>query len=527
MDFTHLTNDTESSNSSAPKQAFDETIISVLYGHVLTHPDSCILRWVNEKGDLVDSLTYAELWSKSGQVVALLQRERIEKGDRVMVAFLPGLEYIPALIGCMRAGVIACSVYPPNPLRGKHSFAQFNKQAKDAGASFALTTHKFKLNLMASVLKGNRTHVKWLATDNLKSMEDPIATKLGMQDQELIRSLKSSDIAFIQYTSGSTNFPKGVMLTHAAIASNLSQQSYTQNKALEKLERGREAVVASWLPCYHDYGLFVPLLLTIYNLPVSAVLMSPMDFIKNPLLYVEVIERYDASMMIGPNFGYMLLGKRMKAANRKVGVKVVLADVSAEPIDPRTLDVMKETIGIDESAIHLSYGMAECCLMACDVFSEKIVVDKQENCVGVGQLSQASKFGVHFLVVDPSSKSHLEDGSIGMIYLASPSLASGYWKNQEASKSFSALVKDGIPFLETGDVGMIKDGLLFVTGRHKELIIINGKNIYPTDLERTVENEFPEVIRPGSSVAFQSTASTAGIAVEIRKTARRSMGQVS
>jgi len=161
-------------------------------------------------------MSYGRLWEESGRVVALLRDQGIHPGDRVMVAYLPGLDFLPALFGCMRFGAIACSVYPPNPANAKHSFAQFNNQVADAGAKFALTSTLFRRVIIASALKGNKTPgVKWLATDKLKH---------GITEAEAksFPVIKASDIAFIQYTSGSTSVPKGVVISHGALFENLT-----------------------------------------------------------------------------------------------------------------------------------------------------------------------------------------------------------------------------------------------------------------------------------------------------------------
>jgi acyl-CoA synthetase (AMP-forming)/AMP-acid ligase II len=451
-------------------------------------------------------------------VAGELRSKGVVPGDRVMVAYPPGLDFMVGFFGCMRLGAIACSVYPPNPHKkaAHHSFAQFNQQTHDAGATVGLTSSTFRRLLRLAALQGHKTTLKWITTDDVvlsSTTGRSTADRDGMVP--LFVPPKVDDIAFIQYSSGSTSEPKGVMITHRALMHNLAMIENRQQLQCH------QAVGLSWMPQYHDFALVGGFMQSVWTTTLDYIAMSPIDFIKNPLIWADAIAKFRPTHTGGPNFAFGLLAKRLKAARRVLppDCSIVCAMMGGEPISCDTIREMQD-VGFPAAAIKPSYGMAETCLFAISAIGDDLLFDSAGRTVSQGSVEQARQFGVYFLICDRHNNDVvLESGSEGEVMLASPSLASGYWAKPELSKAFQAKVFENRAYFATGDLGKIENGRLFITGRLKELIIVNGKNVIPTDLERTIEKRFESTIRPGSTVAYQHGPTSVGIVLEIRDSA--------
>lgn len=476
--------------------------------------DDNIFTWLNDKGKEETTMSARELWERSGFVAdKILKNKNVRPGDRVMLVYPFGLEFLVGLIACMRAGVIAVSVYPPNPTNLSGEIPKFTKFYEDCGATVALTTTNYRFaskmySLSTVVFLGSVTWpqgLEWITTnDRIKSgyvRETP--NDAPIQDE---------NVMFIQYTSGSTGNPKGVMVTSKALDANLLS-TYVAMKADEN------TVAVVWVPQYHDYGLIGGYLQTCFN-GAHCVAMSPLTFIQRPLLWAETIDKYKATHTGGPNFAYSLLAKRISQSGVTYDMSsLVHADISAEPIAPSTLQKMVD-IGIPSRAIMQTYGIAECVgmLLTCGKG-----VDPKTCLPSCGVVSQATKMNKHVVIVDDDGK-RVSDGTTGHIFAAAPDVVPGYWGKEELSK-VTMRVKLGVSglsadlhWLRTGDLGYIKNDQLYVTGRQKEVIIIQGRNFYPHDIERLVESEFDGSIRPGCICAGQYTTSSVFVVAEVYPT---------
>jgi acyl-CoA synthetase (AMP-forming)/AMP-acid ligase II len=326
----------------------------------------------------------------------------------------------------------------------------------------------------------------------------------------------------IQYTSGSTGAPNGVMLSHGNLLHNLEQIRL-------RFEHTEHSHGLIWLPPYHDMGLIGGILQPLYaGFPVT--LMSPMHFLQQPLRWLQAISLFQATTSGGPNFAYELCVERIEPEECE-GLDLStwsVAFTGAEPVRAETLErfvAAFEPFGFRREALYPCYGLAEATLMVsggsrsaapviAHLHSESLenaqVVsvtreDQESRClVGCGHNLDRQEI----VIVDPEHLRQKPKGEVGEIWVRGPSVGQGYWGRPEQSKAtFQAYLADSGdgPFLRTGDLGFVKEGELFITGRLKDLIILNGRNLYPQDIERTVEESHPS-IRPGCCVAFSVNA---------------------
>ncbi|HEV7509092.1 MAG TPA: non-ribosomal peptide synthase/polyketide synthase [Thermoanaerobaculia bacterium] len=452
-------------------------------------------------------LTYAELDARAVAVAAAL-REAVAPGDRALLLFPPGLDFIVAFFGCLYAGVVAVPAYPPRP--HDRSQARLRSIARDAEPRVALTTSATLSGLAGlTAVAPELAAVRWIATDALASSLP--GTQLPEPDPE--------SIAFLQYTSGSTAEPKGVEVTHA----NLLHNERMIGAAFEQDER---SVVVGWLPLYHDMGLIGTVLQPLHA-GGRCVLMSPVAFLQRPMRWLEAINRYRGTTSGGPNFAYELC-VRKATPEALAGLDLTswrVAFNGAEPVRAETLERFAETFaptGFRPEAFYPCYGLAEATLFVAGGLSgrrprvarvEPAALERNDVVVVAPEVPDARSLvssgrpwmGQRIVVADPETGVACPPGRVGEIWIAGSSVAQGYWHNPEATaRDFKAFLtgpgSDG-PFLRTGDLGFVADGELYVTGRLKDLIILRGRNHYPQDLERTAESSHPD-LRPGNAAAF-------------------------
>ena len=453
------------------------------------------------------SLTYGELDARARAIAARLQRLGAY-GERVLLLYPPDLEYIAAFFGCLYAGAVAVPVFAP---RANRSLSRLQSIAADAQARVMLTTSSVFSHIepfMAQVAELQAMH--WLITDN---MDDETAQEWKEP------SIDGDTLAFIQYTSGSTASPKGVMVSHANILHNekMIQSAFRQTE---------QSVILSWLPLYHDMGLIGGVLQPLY-VGARCILMSPVSFLQKPLRWLQAISRYRATTSGGPNFAYDICVQKIGLPSR---TELDLSSWSvafngSEPIRAQTLKQFAEAFepcGFRQDAFFPCYGLAEATLFVSGNPVVRSPVIKtfradslakhrvEEQAAGVDVDTQALVgCGATFLrqkalIVNTETSTPCAPDEVGEIWVAGDSVAGGYWNRPDETQSIFrarlAGTQEG-PFLRTGDLGFLHDGELFITGRLKDLIIIRGRNLYPQDIEQTVE-ECHVALRRGGGVAF-------------------------
>ncbi|CAM2068040.1 AMP-binding protein [Sulfidibacter corallicola] len=483
------------------------TFLDLLRWRAQEKPDHATYLYLEDGEHREVPLTNHELDIKARAIAAKLQ-SLVKSGDRALLLFPAGLSYLTAFYGCMYAGVVAVPAYPPNRASLQKNLPRLMSIIEDAQASVVLCNTDIH-GMAASLFEnqyGGGPH--FIPTDQLSDEWAYDWTE---------PHVKADDIAFLQYTSGSTGQPKGVILNHHNILDNSERIS-------RRFGIHANSVVVSWLPPYHDMGLIGGLLQPLYS-GIRVILMSPFSFLRKPMRWLRTISQYGATCSGGPNFAYELC---LQKATEK---DLAMLDLSswesafngAEPISSQTLDRFADAFsicGFQRDALYPVYGMAEATLMvtggdpedshaAVPFDEEKLEEHRAIRCdrvnghrtlVGCGHALEE-----HVLeVVDPQSEAPCPNGNIGEIWVSGPSIAQGYF-NQEAltERVFGAELGayPGRKFLRTGDLGFLFEDQLYVTGRLKDLIIIRGRNYYPHDLERTVEYCHP-AIRPGCAAAF-------------------------
>ncbi len=454
-------------------------------------------------------LTYAELDERARSVARALRERGVSPGDRALLLYPPGLDFIPAFFGCLYAGVIAVPAYPPQPSQASRTLPRLLSIVADADVAIVLANASVadaatRMSIDAPALAS----IPWLATDTLFEHDTgewhdvPIDTH---------------DLAFLQYTSGSTASPRGVMVSHANLLHNLA---YASSAA----DRDRSTRSVSWLPVIHDMGLIEGVLGPIFG-GYPAFLMAPASFLHRPIRWLRAITRYRASTSGGPNFAYDLCVRKVTDAQRDA------LDLSswrtayngAEPIRAETLEAFHarfQGVGFEWRSFYPVYGLAESTLLVSTGgrHYEPVIHDVSTDALTRGRLriARASNsgtrplvssgpvsFGTRALIVDPHTRLRCADGRIGEIWVESPSVARGYWRrDDETRETFQARLAGGEgPFLRTGDLGALHDGELFIAGRLKDVLIVRGFKHYPQDVERTAERQHA-AIRPGCSAAF-------------------------
>ncbi|WNG57427.1 amino acid adenylation domain-containing protein [Archangium gephyra] len=482
------------------------TLVDILRTRATQTPDRTAYTFLMDGESEAVSLTYAELDRRARAIAANLQVAGAA-GERALLLFPPGLEYVAAFWGCLYAGAMAVPAYPPDPMRLGRTLPRLQAIIADSRTRVALTTRAIlDFSEMVFAEAPELRALNWVATDEVSA---------SGEDAWRAPGLDRSTLAFLQYTSGSTSTPKGVMLTHG----NLLENERMIQSAFEHDER---SIVVGWLPLYHDMGLIGNMLQPLY-LGVPCVLMSPMDFLQKPLRWLQAISTYRATTSGGPNFAYDLCVRKISPAEREtLDLRSwTLAFSGAEPVRRDTLDRFVEAFGpcgFRREAFYPCYGLAEATLivsggrkaepplvrgfdtraLARDSAVPSSGPDAQPL-VGCGQALP----GERIAIVDPTTLAPCTPGKVGEIWVAGPHVAQGYWNRpQETEAAFRASLPGGDgPYLRTGDLGFLDGGELFVTGRLKDLIIIRGANHYPQDIELTMERAHPAV-RPGCGAAF-------------------------
>jgi FkbH-like protein len=497
--------DTEQNAEPSCPQA---SLVDLLRWRAANQPDQHAYSFLSHDGADTAYVSYADLDRQARTIAALLQREGLD-GKRALLLYPPGLDYIAAFFGCLYAGVAAIPAYPPHPAHLERALPRLEAIIHDAQPGVALTTATIQ-PLTKTLLATNRdlAGLRWLATDMLDQC---------LADEWQAPWLDTSALALLQYTSGSTATPKGVMLTHANLMHNaeLIHRSFTTTSD----SRG-----VFWLPLYHDMGLIGGIVQPLYC-GGATTLMSPIAFLQRPIRWLEAISRTRATISGGPNFAYDLCVRKITPEQRATLdlSSWEVAFTGAEPVRADTLERFAaafEPYGFRRTAFYPCYGLAEATLFVtggrvdappvirrfdgASLKQHRAVAalddgSGQRVLVGCGQSTSDQQL----VIVHPEALTLCAPGQVGEIWLSGPSVAQGYWNRlDETERAFKAtLAGHESQFFRTGDLGFVQHGELFITGRIKDLIIIRGRNHYPQDIELTAERSH-EALRPGCGAAF-------------------------
>ena len=486
-----------------------DTVLDVLRWRAEHQPDQTAYVFLRDGVTPDAVLTYKELDLKACSIAGYLQA-RFHPGTCLLLVYPPGLDFVQAFWGALYAGMVAVPVPPPDAFRLKQSTARLLRIAEDARPAGALSTSQVCAILRQQDFPENSIlRERWISLDEAGS---------DLSGHWTLTPPTSATLAYLQYTSGSTSAPKGVMVSHG----NMTSQSRCITEA-----GGYDAHSAtlSWMPHFHDYGLVKGIIQPAW-IGRPSYLMSPLTFLKRPLRWLEAIQRYQVTHSGGPNFAYRHCVETIMPEDRaKLNLSGwEVASCGAEPIASDTIDRFAEAFapaGFRREAFSPAYGMAEFTLLISlkrqgllptvqdfdpAALEQGVVSDAKpgasvvRHVVGCGIPVGDTKV----IIAHPETLSHCAAQQIGEIWLAGASTAQGYWNNpEETARTFGAMLRDTGegPFLRTGDLGFLKDGEVFVTGRLKDLLIVRGRNHYPHDIERTVE-QCHALFRVGGAAAF-------------------------
>src|ERR1700723_2382909 len=478
------------------------------------HPNRLLYSYIDLNGKQIGAYSYGSFLHRTKAIAEHLRKERrFAAEDRLLLAYPPGLEMICAFFGCVRAGLIPVPVYPPSSRGFQSALYKMVHIAKDCQAAGILTSSDYHASLKTNLTRGgvSASDVDYISGLPWIVTEDFVST---ISDEPFFGS---SEILFLQYTSGSTMEPKGVMVSHENIL-----------QTCPLVIDHPSPVVVSWLPQYHDMGL-----IGCYLYPAlkggTTYGFSATDFIQRPVLWFDAITTYRATATAAPNFAYdycLRAGRLSKESLEDCdlsSLRVLMC--AAEPVKPDTYTRFLEAFqpyGLKSESFYAAYGLAENTL-AVSLGGRNIVsVNKRALALGkarltteVSEIGAATQVvscgtplpGLDVKIVDPEQHVALKPGLIGEIWIAGSGKCLGYWNNPELTRrQFHARLVDDSPYddgyLRTGDMGFFHNGQLFVCGRIKDMIILRGQNYYPQDIEDVVEKA-SGLIRTHCVAAFQ------------------------
>jgi acyl-CoA synthetase (AMP-forming)/AMP-acid ligase II len=577
-----------------------QTLPDLLHLRATEQPHRVAYRFLQDGVYESAQISYGELERRASAIATTLQTKTCP-GSRALLLYPPGLDFIAAFFGCLYAGVIAVPAYLPQRTQ---NIPRLQSIATDAQATLALTT--------SDALSAIKRHLPpypaleqltWVVSDDIVTDHDSTGQdstgrdrkafqsdrKAFQSDREAFQSDRTGnctghtpadDIAFLQYTSGSTGQPKGVMVSHRNILHNLSLIH-------DCFDNTAESIGVSWLPPYHDMGLIGGILQPLY-IGAPMVLMPPMAFLQKPMRWLQAISHFRATVSGGPNFAFDLCTRRAKPHQLK-DLDLShwqIAFTGAEPVRAHTLNRFTQTFspyGFQPTALQPCYGMAESTLLissvprtaaatqltvsAPDLANNQVVLKtkeresgqvllaeqqpEQQTLVSCGKVMQRQSLqresqslqqkSLQTIIVDPQRLTPCTNNQIGEIWVAGDSVAKGYWNQPQLSQdTFCAYLSDNSqspdpnlsqdtfkgPYLRTGDLGFILNGELFITGRLKDLIILRGQNHYPQDIELTVEQSHPS-LRPSAGAVFTVEEQAQEKLVIVQEVERQALRQLS
>ncbi len=493
-------------------------------------PDAPAFAFLTDGDEVGARLTFGDL-ERRARILASGLVERDLEGERIVLLFPTGPEYVVSLFACLLAGAVAVPAYPPGSIPRDRGMERIRALVHDADAAAVLAADAGPDPDSVRRALGRET-LQWLTAEPVES--EPGSSGPGSYGSASSRlpDIHAGTLALLQYTSGSTAAPKGVAIPHSSLMANCELM-----RRVFEAEPGDRLVY--WVPLYHDYGLIGVVLAGVYG-GCECYLMSPLHFLQRPARWLQAISDHRAAYAGAPNFGYELCRRKVTDEQRATLdlSSLKAASTGGEPIRAATLRGFGERFapnGFRLSMFLPAYGLAENTLVATAVprGNEPTILAVDPAALAEGRLEPAANGRTlvgcgpaaptqEVVVVDPETRRRRPDGEVGEIWLRGPSLARGYWRRaEETARTFDARLDepgDTGGFLRTGDLGALVDGELFVTGRIKDLIILGGRNLYPQDIELTVEG-CSDALRPGCSVAFaveDGKAERLVIAAEVR-----------
>ncbi len=476
-------------------------------------PQGLAYGFVRDTLELESQLTYGELERTVRSLTGHLAR-RARPGTRVLLLYPPGIDVVCAFWSCICAGLVPVPSPAPDPVRRKHSLPRLRAIIEDAQVSLVLTTSGIEAVSLELSVARNGSQVEWMATDRPYDQVDAVE----------LPHLERTALAYLQYTSGSTATPRGVMISHGNVLAHCKAMSLAGRVS----DHSRSLC---WLPYFHDYGLLHGIIAPFYA-GIPAYLMSPVTFLRRPLRWLEAVSRFSITHSGGPNFAYesCLRAVRQQREWQSDLSTWTVASCGAEPVHADTVERFSETFGpwgFRRTSFAPAYGLAEATLLVTmkqtGTEPTLLKIEAEALVASIVKESSASERGTRtlvgcgepleetrILIVNPTTKSSCQAGEVGEVWLAGAGIATGYWgRPEESETTFKATITesgDG-PYLRTGDLGFIHRGELFLTGRLKDLIIVRGRNYYPHDLEWTAERAHPG-LRRGCGAAFSVEGET-------------------
>jgi len=492
------------------------SLVDMLFSQSDSFGERLFAEFLGEDGNVESTLSFSELYSEARNIALDLVGKGVQ-GKNVILLYPPGLEYIKAFFACMCAGATPVPAYPP---MGEKDIDRLIRIIKDCDAELILSQSMLTPMIQYWInSNAEKTDVTCCSTDTIAITSDV---------EFAVFKPNPDDIAFLQYTSGSTGHPKGVMVSHRNLLENFKSIAQCFMDKNEKELGADHYKTVIWLPPFHDMGLIGGILMPLY-LGSSVTLMSPLTFLKTPYIWLKAISDRKAKFSGGPNFSYQYCVRKITPEQRD-SLDLSHWDVAfngAEPIQAASLRSFSEyfsSTGFKDNAFLPCYGLAEATLfvagspqgrgmltrptcldaLAIGESKKKLATNKRAELVSSGVLASQTLVEI----VNPSTNCRVESGKIGEIWVNSPSVCAGYWgKPQYSEKVFRATIKNdenangGMTYLRTGDLGFMDGGELFVTGRLKEVVIVAGRNHYPQDLELSFQKS-SELIRKGCGAAF-------------------------
>lgn len=473
------------------------SLVDVLRERAAAAGDAVAHRFLREGLEVTDQVTYAAL-DRAARAGAALLAGSLSPGDRVLLIYPPGLDFLTGFFSALYAGAIPVPAYPPHP---RQSDARLRAIVADARPAVALASPEFVTRLEEASEGRAPVGPALEVGDGLpalpcRSIGD---APPGAAESWRPPALGRSDLSHLQYTSGSTAVPKGVMVTHGNVLSNLADLD-------EGWRHDRGSTIVSWLPPFHDMGLVYGLLMPIYA-AIPGVLLPPVVFLQRPLRWLQAISRFGGTHSAAPNFAYDHCSRRVRPADLP-GLDLsrwAVAVNGAEPVRGETMDrfcAAFEGVGFRRAAFAPGYGLAEATLKVTAMRRDDGPVEGTfdgRRLVSCG----APICETRIAIVDPETGARLPERVTGEVWVGGPSVAAGYWgRTEESAATFAAVTATGEgPYLKTGDLGFVSGGALYIAGRLKDLLIVRGQNYYPQDIETTVE-ESGARLRRGFGAAF-------------------------